>query len=61
MAQRKSMDCRDMPSEKNCDLKMSGTEEHLMPAAVNHAVSAHGHQDTPELREELKKGMKDEA
>lgn len=57
---RKYIDCRDMPSEKNCDLRMSGSEEHLLPAAVNHAVKAHGHEDTPELKEELKKAMKDE-
>jgi len=57
---RKSIDCRKMPSEKNCDLKMSGSEEHLLPAAINHAVTAHGHQDTPELREELKKSFEDE-
>jgi len=54
------MDCRDMPSEKKCDLKMSGSEEHLLPAAVNHAVKAHGHDNTPELKEELKKMLKDE-
>ena len=48
------MDCRKMPSEKNCDLKMSGSEEHLLPAAINHAVIAHGHEETPELREEIK-------
>ncbi|OGZ63808.1 MAG: DUF1059 domain-containing protein [Candidatus Staskawiczbacteria bacterium RIFCSPLOWO2_01_FULL_40_39] len=57
---RKSIDCREMPSEKACDLKMSGSEEHLLPAAVSHAVTAHGHQDTPELKEEIKKMLKDE-
>jgi len=50
-----------MPSDKNCDLKMSGTEEHLLPAAVNHAVVAHGHEDTPELREQLKSAFEDET
>lgn len=49
-----------MPSELNCDLKMSGSEEHLVPAAVHHAVAAHGHTDTPELREEIKKMLEDE-
>jgi predicted small metal-binding protein len=57
---RKFIDCRDMPSEKKCDLKMSGSEEHLLPAAVNHAVTAHGHQDTQELKEEIRKMLKDE-
>ena len=57
---RKYIDCRDMPSEKGCDLKMSGSEEHVLPAAVHHAVTAHGHQETPELKEEIMKMLKDE-
>ena len=57
---RKSIDCREMPSENNCDLKMSGSEEHLLPAAVNHAITVHGHQDTPEFKEKIRKMLKDE-
>ncbi len=48
-----------MPSEKNCSLYISGTEEEVMDAATQHAVSSHGHADTPELRAEIKNGMKD--
>jgi len=59
-AKRKSIDCRDYPSEKNCSLKISGTEEELVDAAVQHAVSAHGHEETPELREQIKSMLKDE-
>jgi predicted small metal-binding protein len=58
--ERKYMDCRDMPSESGCDLAMSGSEEHLVEAAVTHAVTAHGHEDTPELREQIRAGMRDE-
>ena len=58
---RKSIDCRNYPSEKNCSLKMSGTEEELLDAAVEHAVSAHGHQKSPELRQQLKSMLKDES
>jgi predicted small metal-binding protein len=58
-AQRKSIDCRDYPSEKNCSLKISGTEEEVLDAAVQHAVSAHGHQNAPELREQIKSMLKD--
>jgi predicted small metal-binding protein len=61
MANRKSIDCRDYPSEKNCSLKISGTEEEVLDAAMQHAVSTHGHQNTPELREQLKSMLKDEA
>ena len=59
--QRKSIDCRDYPSEKNCSLKISGTEEEVLGAATQHAVSAHGHENTPELREQIKSMLKDEA
>lgn len=59
MAQRKSTDCRKFPSEKNCSLYISGTEEEVMDAAVQHAVAYHGHQDTPEFREEVRKTLKD--
>jgi predicted small metal-binding protein len=60
-AQRKSIDCRDYPSDKNCSLKISGTEDELLDAAVQHAVSAHGHKNTPELREQIKSMLKDAA
>lgn len=60
-AKRKSIACKDYPSEKNCSLKISGTEEEVLDAAVQHAVSAHGHQETPELREQIKSMFKDEA
>jgi len=55
---RKSIDCRDYPSEKNCSLKISGTEEEVLDAAVQHAVSAHGHQNTPELRDQINRCSK---
>ena len=60
-AQRKSIDCRDYPSEKNCSLKISGMEDEVLEAAVLHAVSAHGHENTPELREQIKSKLKDDA
>ena len=61
MAERKSIDCRDYPSEKNCSLKISGTEEEVLDAAVQHAVSAHGHEDKPGLREEIRSLLKEES
>jgi predicted small metal-binding protein len=59
-APRKSIDCRDHPREKNCSLKISGTEEEVLNAATQHAVSAHGHEDTLGLREQIKSMLKDE-
>ena len=58
---RKSIDCRNYPSEKNCSLKISGTEEEVLDAAVEHAVSAHGHEKTPALREEIRSLLQDET
>lgn len=57
---RKVADCRLMPSEKNCSLTIAGTEEEVLAVAVRHAVEDHGHQDTPEMREEIRKGLTDE-
>jgi predicted small metal-binding protein len=61
MAQRKSIDCRDYPSDKGCTLKISGTEAEVLDAAVQHAVSAHGHKDPTDLRAQLKSMLKDEG
>jgi predicted small metal-binding protein len=58
--QRKSVDCREYPSEKGCTLKISGTEEEVLDAAVLHATSVHGHENTPEFREQLRQMLKDE-
>ena len=59
MAQRKSIDCRDYPSDKNCSLRISGTEEEVLEAATQHAASAHGHTNSSELRVQLKSMLKD--
>ena len=58
---RKYIDCREMPSENNCDLAMAGSEQHLVEAAAVHAVTVHKHDDTPELREQIRGAMKDEV
>jgi predicted small metal-binding protein len=59
--QRKSIDCRDYPSDKNCSLKISGTEHEVLDAAMQHAVSAHGHDNTPQLREQIKSMLKNDS
>ncbi len=46
-------DCRRFPSESNCSLVIIGEQAEVERAAVEHAVSVHGHQDTPEMREQL--------
>ncbi|WP_314173081.1 DUF1059 domain-containing protein [Streptomyces winkii] len=58
---RKVADCRDFPSEMNCTLTISGEEEEVVRAASEHAESVHGHTDSPELREQVRSMLKDEA
>jgi hypothetical protein len=58
---RKVADCRDFPSETGCTLTISGEEDEVITAAVQHAVSVHGHQDTEEVRTWLRENLKDEA
>jgi len=57
---RKVADCRDMPSETNCTLAIAGEEDEVVRAAAEHAASVHGHADTPELRDMIRSGLKDE-
>ena len=59
MSDRKMIDCRNYPSEKGCTLSIEGTEEEVLDAAMLHAVTAHGHTDGPELREQLRTLLKD--
>jgi predicted small metal-binding protein len=48
------VDCRDYPSEMNCTIAISAdSKQELVDAAVQHAVAVHGHQDSPQLREQL--------
>jgi predicted small metal-binding protein len=58
---RKVADCREFPSESGCSLTISGEEDEVVRAASEHAVSVHGHENTPELREEIRGMLKDEA
>ncbi|KUL34899.1 hypothetical protein ADL22_29180 [Streptomyces sp. NRRL F-4489] len=57
---RKMIDCRDYPSETKCSLVIAGEEEEVVRAASAHAVSVHGHEDSPELREQIRKSLKNE-
>jgi predicted small metal-binding protein len=58
---RKVADCRDFPNESGCTLTISGEEDEVVVAAVQHAVAAHGHQDNDELRTWLRQNLKDEV
>ncbi len=48
--------CGKFPSEKNCQLVIMAPVDQrvdLVEAASGHAVSVHGHKDSPQLRREV--------
>ena len=53
-------DCRRFPSDSNCSLTVLGEEDEVVRTAAEHAVSVHGHEDTPELRDQIR-GMLEPA
>jgi hypothetical protein len=50
---RMMADCRRFPSESNCSLVIIGEEDEVTRASAEHAISVHGHADTPEFRREI--------
>jgi predicted small metal-binding protein len=60
-APRRKISCGDYPSELGCTVTITGTEEEVVRLAALHAVDAHGHQDTPELREKIRASLRDEV
>lgn len=51
---RMMADCRRWPSESDCSLTIIGEEHEVVRAAAEHAVSVHGHTDSPELRTQIR-------
>ena len=60
---RKYFDCREHPapeSGEQCSVAISAdSEDEVVDAAVDHVVRAHGFEDTTELREQVKAGIKE--
>ena len=57
---RQYIDCREFPSDTHCTVALSAdSKEELLEATVQHAVSVHHHQDTPELRVQLQQLFKE--
>jgi predicted small metal-binding protein len=55
---RKYVDCREFPSEMKCSIALSAdSEDELVNAAAQHAVAVHKHQDSPELRSQIRSMM----
>ena len=57
---RKVVDCREFPSEKNCSLTIAGTEDEVVKAATEHAISSHGHAAGPDLVNAIRSSLHDE-
>ncbi len=58
---RKFIDCREYPSDMNCTVSIfADSDEELLEAAVQHAVAVHGHEDTEELRDQLRAAFREE-
>ncbi len=69
---RMVVDCREYPSDMNCTVAISADTKkelvdaaaqhavavQLVDAAAQHAVAVHGHKDSPQLREQLEKMIK---
>ena len=57
---RKIIDCREYPSETNCTIAISAdTEDEVVEAATQHAVSVHHHTDSPELRQMMRSAVRE--
>ncbi|MDR6756605.1 putative small metal-binding protein [Mycoplana sp. BE70] len=57
---RKYIDCREFPSDMKCTIAISAdSEDELINAAVQHAVTVHGEHDTPAFRAEIRKAVHD--
>ncbi len=57
---RRVIDCRRFPTEKPCSIVISGTEGDVLDLAVLHAKTVHGHEDSPELRDQIRSMLQDE-
>ena len=56
------IDCREIPSESDCTIAISADRaEEVVDAAAQHAVAVHGHEDSAELREMLRGGVREGA
>jgi hypothetical protein len=58
---RMMADCRRFESESNCTLTIIGEEEEVALASAQHAITVHGHSDTPELHAQVRALLEPES
>lgn len=57
---RKFIDCRNFPSEMKCTVAISAdSEDELVNVATQHAIQVHKHQDSPELRQQIRASVRE--
>jgi predicted small metal-binding protein len=57
---RKYIDCRQFPSDMKCSVAISAdTEDEVVDAATQHAVSVHKHEDSPQLRQQIRASIRE--
>jgi hypothetical protein len=54
-------DCRRFESDSNCQLTIIGPQEDVVAAAAQHAAASHAHEDTPELRDQIRSMLEPES
>lgn len=59
VARRVYSDCREQPSVSHCSLVIAGTEDEVLHTAYEHAIAAHGEKPGPELKEAVRKSLRD--
>jgi predicted small metal-binding protein len=57
---RKYIDCRQFPTDSKCSVTISAdTVDEVVDAAAQHAVAVHKHQDSPQLRQQIRSSVKE--
>jgi len=59
--ERLMADCRRFESDSNCQLTIIGPQDDVVAAAAQHAAASHGHEDTPELRDQIRSMLEPES
>ena len=54
-------DCRRFESDSRCQLTIIGPQEDVVAAAAQHAAASHGHEDTAELRDQIRSTLEPES
>ena len=57
---RKYIDCRNFPSDSKCTITIAAdSADELVNVATQHAITVHQHQDSPELRQQIRSAIEE--